>query len=134
MHTALAVNEIIPVKTVLVVERDPDLQDSICELITSFGYRALAATNCASGIAFLSVPEPRIDCLLLGHVTPHSSSSDSLVTIRRLARALPALIVHDGEDPDISEGPYSSDKVDALDLPFSAYELKQRLHGFLDNP
>lgn len=121
-------------KTVLVVERDPDLQDSICELITSFGYRVLAATNFASGIAFLSEPEPQIDCLLLGHVTPQSNSSDSLAAIRRLAQSLPTLIVHDGDDPDISEDPYFGDKVDALDLPFSAYGLKQRLHGFLDNP
>ncbi len=124
----------IPVKTVLVVERDPDLQDSICELITSFGYRALAATNCASGIAFLSEPDPQIDCLLLGHVTPQSSSSESIATIRKLARSLPALIVHDGEDSDVSEDPHLSDKVDVLDLPFSAYDLKQRLHGFLENP
>ncbi len=81
-------------ETILVVEDDADLRETVVTTLTQLGYRAMSAANAASALRILAGPEP-IDLLFTDVMMPGGMLGPALAKRARELRPGHRCAVHD---------------------------------------
>jgi len=125
MHTS-PMAEALP--TVLVVDDDPDIRESIEELLTSDGLHAAVASN---GLEALRVIENRpIGVVLLDLMMPVMDGRQMVEEMRRRGLSVPVVLLSAGRD---LRRVSSELGLDAIEKPFDLDELLTKVREHLDD-
>ena len=121
-------------ETVLVVEDDDDVRDSVVETIRSLGYRVLEAADAQAALDLLETGS-KVDLVFTDVVMPGPVQSPELA--RRARTLLPdvAVLFTSGYTEDIVfHGGRLDPGVDLLSKPYRREDLARRLRQVLDGP
>jgi DNA-binding NtrC family response regulator len=111
------------IKTILLVDDDIDLLDSIAEVLRTRGYFVLEHSDPREALESCQVNE-NLNCVLTDVDMPGTDGMSLLAEIRRIHPTVDGLLM----TGNISWwGPASSDNIDCLRKPFSCEELFQAL-------
>ena len=120
-------------ETVLVVEDDAEVRDTVVALLTDLGYRVLKAVDAASGLAVIESGAP-IDLLFTDVVMPGTLKSPEMA--RRARERLPDLAVlftSGYPENSIVHGGRLDAGIELLSKPYTREALARRLRHVLAN-
>ena len=118
-------------QTVLIVEPNPDLRTTICDILTQSGYRGLAAADAAGALAYL-VSDERIHVLLTEALLPGGVRGADLVrSARQMLPDLRALVTSGAADEAIRSAQTADGSYEFLKKPYLAADLVRVISGML---
>ncbi len=105
-------------QTVLIVEPNPDLRTTICDILTQSGYRGLAVADAAGALAYL-VSDERIHVLLTEALLPGGVRGADLVrSARQMLPDLRALVTSGAPDEAIRSAQTADGSYEFLKKPY----------------
>ncbi len=117
-------------ETILVVEDDADLRDTVVTALTQFGYRALAAPNADRALSILNGPE-HIDLLFTDVMMPGGTLGPELARrARELRPKIEVLFTTGYADSAVLSGGIAA--ADVIHKPYRNEELAMRVRHVLD--
>jgi PAS domain S-box-containing protein len=119
-------------ETILVVEDDADLRDTVVTALTQLGYRALSAANGAAAVRILSGPE-RIDLLFTDVMMPGGMLGPALAKrARELRPDIDVLFTTGYADMSVLAGAAGLSSSDVIHKPYRNEDLAMRIRHVLD--
>jgi CheY-like chemotaxis protein len=119
-------------ETILVVEDDADLRDTVVTALTQFGYRALAAPNAERALSILSGPE-HIDLLFTDVMMPGGVLGPELARrARELRPDIDVLFTTGYAESHVLSGAGTLAPGDMIQKPYRNEELAMRVRHVLD--
>jgi signal transduction histidine kinase/CheY-like chemotaxis protein len=119
-------------ETILVVEDDADLRDTVVTALTQLGYRALAAANGAAAVRILSGTE-RIDLLFTDVMMPGGMLGPALAKrARELRPDIDVLFTTGYADNAVLAGTAGLTSSDVIHKPYRNEDLAMRIRHVLD--
>ncbi|HEY0683699.1 MAG TPA: PAS domain-containing protein [Steroidobacter sp.] len=119
-------------ETILVVEDDADLRDTVVTALSQLGYRALAAANGAAAVRILSGPE-RIDLLFTDVMMPGGMLGPALAKrARELRPDIDVLFTTGYADNAVLAGTAGLTASDVIHKPYRNEDLAMRIRHVLD--
>jgi len=120
-------------ETVLVVEDDEDLRETVIEMLSELGYRVLKAKDAQSALAIIESGIP-IDLLFTDVVMPGSLRSPELARkARERVPGIEVLFTSGYTDNAIVHGGKLDDGVDLLSKPYTREALARKIRHVLRN-
>ncbi len=119
-------------ETILVVEDDDDVRETVVELLSDLGYKVLRARDAASGLAIIESGMP-IDLLFTDVVMPGPLKSHEMA--KRAQERLPGLSVlytSGYTENSIVHGGRLDEDVELLSKPYTREDLAHRVRACLD--
>jgi CheY-like chemotaxis protein len=119
-------------ETILVVEDDDDVRETVVELLSDLGYKVLRARDAASGLAIIESGMP-IDLLFTDVVMPGPLKSHEMA--KRARERLPGLSVlytSGYTENSIVHGGRLDEDVELLSKPYTREDLAHRVRACLD--
>ncbi len=118
-------------QTVLIVEPNPDLRATICDILTQSGYRGLPAADAAGALAYL-VSDERIQVLLTeSHLPGGVRGADLARSARQMLPDIRALVTSSAPDEAIRSAQTNDAVYEFLRKPFRAADLVRVIGGML---
>lgn len=119
-------------ETILVVEDDADLRETVVTALTQLGYRALSAANGAAALRILSGPE-RIDLLFTDVMMPGGMLGPALAKrARELRPDIDVLFTTGYADTAVLAGTAGLTSSDVIHKPYRNEDLAMRIRLVLD--
>jgi PAS domain S-box-containing protein len=119
-------------ETILVVEDDADLRDTVVTALSQLGYRALSAANGAAAVRILSGPE-RIDLLFSDVMMPGGMLGPALAKrARELRPDIDVLFTTGYADNAVLAGTAGLTSSDVIHKPYRNEDLAMRIRHVLD--
>jgi PAS domain S-box-containing protein len=119
-------------ETILVVEDDDDVRETVVDLLSELGYRVLKARDAASGLAIVESGVP-IDLLFTDVVMPGAMQSPEMaLKARKLLPDLKVLFTSGYTEGGIVHGGRLDPGVDLLPKPHTREVLARRVRSCLD--
>jgi CheY-like chemotaxis protein len=119
-------------ETILVVEDDADLRETVVTALSQLGYRALAAPNADTAMRILSGPE-RIDLLFTDVMMPGGMLGPTLAKrARELRPDIEVLFTTGYADTSALNGTAGLTAADIIHKPYRNEELALRIRYVLD--
>jgi PAS domain S-box-containing protein len=119
-------------ETILVVEDDADLRETVVTALTQLGYRALSAANGAAAVRILSGPE-RIDLLFTDVMMPGGMLGPALAKrARELRPDIDVLFTTGYADNAVLAGTAGLTSSDVIHKPYRNEDLAMRIRLVLD--
>jgi FixJ family two-component response regulator len=116
--------------TVLVIDDDDAMRDSLCCLMDSM---KLACRTYSSALDFLKISElPRLGCILLDIRMPGMSGMELLENLKERRNPLPVIIITGHGDVPLAVQAIKLGAFDFVQKPFSAQLLLERVQAALD--
>lgn len=112
--------------SVVVVEDDDDVAESLEALLESYGYIAF---RFASAEAFLAAPEPAADCLLIDMRLPGLTGLELLETLRTRGSTTPVIFVTGHGDIDLAVRSLRTGARDFIEKPYDDVDLIARIEA-----
>ena len=122
------------VKTILLIEPDCDLQRAIREILETFDYRVLVASNGRRAMESCSSHAHLIDGLVVAAVLPDRTGVELVDSLRALSRHVPALLLATFGDDETREQRVASGDVDLLRVPFAVETFRCKVQQMLKRP
>jgi two-component system response regulator AtoC len=119
--------------TVLVVDDDDDVRNSLSEFLTSGGYRVRSAVGGAEALELLQ-SEPPVDCVLLDLVMPRVDGFEVLRRMRERPGQVPVVVLSALSDAEDVVKAMKLGASDYLPKPFEIGELDLVLRRALERP
>ena len=121
-------------ETLLLVEDDDALRDSVHRCLTQLGYRLLEASTGAAALQIWEQHRQEINLLLTDMVMPGGMTGRELAEhLRRENPNLKVLYVS-GYSAELSSQEFPADSITFLAKPFPAHELARAIRACLDQP
>jgi signal transduction histidine kinase/TolB-like protein/CheY-like chemotaxis protein len=118
-------------QTVLIVEPNPELRTTICDILTQSGYRGLPAADAAGALAYL-VSDERIHVLLTEALLPGGvRGADLARSARQMLPDLRALVTSGAPDEAIRSAQTADGSYEFLKKPYLAADLVRVISGML---
>nr|WP_294522017.1 ATP-binding protein [uncultured Rhodopila sp.] len=118
-------------QTVLIVEPNPDLRTTICDILTQSGYRGLPTADAAGALAYL-VSDERIHVLLTEALLPGGvRGADLARSARQMLPDLRALVTSSAPDEAIRSAQAADGAYEFLKKPYLAADLVRVIGGIL---
>ena len=108
---------------VLVVDDEPLIRWSIAETLGAAGHQVTEAQDAASALRALS-DSPDTDLVLLDFRLPDSNDLGLLAEIRRMAPAVPVIMMTAFGTPDVTAGALKLGALTVLNKPFNMHDLE----------
>jgi PAS domain S-box-containing protein len=119
-------------ETILVVEDDADLRDTVVTALTEFGYRALAAANAEKALSILAGSE-KIDLLFTDVMMPGGTLGPELARrARELRPDIDVLFTTGYAESNVLNGVSGISQSDVIHKPYRNEELAMRVRHVLD--
>jgi PAS domain S-box-containing protein len=119
-------------ETILVVEDDADLRETVIAALTQLGYRALSAANAAAALRILAGPE-EIDLLFTDVMMPGGMLGPALAKrARELRPNIDVLFTTGYAETTVLAGTASLGNIDVLHKPYRNEDLAMRIRTVLD--
>jgi PAS domain S-box-containing protein len=119
-------------ETILVVEDDADLRETVVTALTQFGYRALSAANAERALSILAGPEP-IDLLFTDVMMPGGTLGPELARrARELRPKIDVLFTTGYAESTVLAGAGGVPPGDVIQKPYRNEELAMRVRHVLD--
>jgi PAS domain S-box-containing protein len=119
-------------ETILVVEDDADLRETVVTTLTQFGYHAIAAGNAAAALRVLSGPEP-VDLLFTDVMMPGGVLGPALAKrARELRPGIRVLFTTGYAENAVLAGATSVSAADVINKPYRNEDLATRIRSVLD--
>jgi DNA-binding NtrC family response regulator len=109
---------------VLVVDDEPLIRWSIAETLGAAGHQVTEAQDAASALRALA-DAPDTDLVLLDFRLPDSNDLGLLAEIRRMAPAVPVIMMTAFGTPDVTAGALKLGALKVLNKPFNMHELER---------
>ena len=114
------------VQTVLLVDDDAFVRESVAWLLEDLGYQVRAAADGHEAIRAIEA-DPAIDVVILDHTMPGLSGMATLDRLRALRPRLPVVYATGRLDPETTQRLARFPKVRAVAKPFTPEELQEAL-------
>ena len=119
-------------ETILVVEDDADLRDTVVTALTQFGYRALSAANAEKALRILASNE-KIDLLFTDVMMPGGTLGPELARrARELRPEIDVLFTTGYAESNVLNGVSGISQSDVIHKPYRNEELAMRVRHVLD--
>jgi len=118
-------------ETLLVVEDEDDLRDSICEYLASLGYNVLAAASGPQALDIAAQFEARIDLLISDLVMPRLGGRELAQLLTAARPALKTIFISGYTDDEIVRLSVAEESIAFLQKPFSLATLARKLRDLL---
>ncbi|HEY5810089.1 MAG TPA: PAS domain S-box protein [Povalibacter sp.] len=119
-------------ETILVVEDDADLRETVVTALTQFGYRALSAANAEKALKILSSPE-HIDLLFTDVMMPGGTLGPELARrARELRPEIDVLFTTGYAESNVLSGASGIPAAEVIHKPYRNEELATRVRHVLD--
>lgn len=112
--------------TVIVVEDDDDVAESLEALLGGYGYAVLRFTSAET---FLAAPEPAADCLLIDMRLPGLTGLELFEKLRARGSATPAIFVTGHGDVDLAVRSLHAGACDFIEKPYDDADLIERIEA-----
>ncbi len=117
--------------TILLVDDDPNVRDTVRRMLTNLGYSVVAASNGEEALAHLNVEDVAIDLLLADMRMPGLSGREVAYRARKMRPALKILFLTAFVDDLFSGNQTLEDGMAFLEKPFSARGLEEAIRLLL---
>jgi CheY-like chemotaxis protein len=119
-------------ETILVVEDDADLRDTVVTALAQFGYRALSAANAEKALTILAGSE-KIDLLFTDVMMPGGTLGPELARrARELRPDIDVLFTTGYAESSVLNGVSGISQSDVIHKPYRNEELAMRVRHVLD--
>jgi CheY-like chemotaxis protein len=119
-------------ETILVVEDDADLRETVITALTQLGYRALSAANAAAALRILGGPE-HVDLLFTDVMMPGGTLGPALAKrARELRPQLEVLFTTGYAETNVLAGAAGLGSADMIHKPYRSEDLAMRIRHVLD--
>jgi two-component system, cell cycle sensor histidine kinase and response regulator CckA len=119
-------------ETLLLVEDDDGIRESLKELLQWYGYRVIEAVDGEDGIRAFRKQHGRVDLLLLDLVMPNKNGKEVYEAIRQLAPGIPALFMSGYAADILSAKGVLREEVNLISKPVSITDLCTKIREVLD--
>jgi CheY-like chemotaxis protein len=118
-------------ETLLVVEDEPELRDSVSVQLRARGYDVRTAENGVDAITKCKSADGLPDAVIMDLGMPHMSATDLLAALREIAPDLPIVAMTGYVEPDVHAGVVAAGVRKIVQKPFEMEELLAALRDVL---
>jgi CheY-like chemotaxis protein len=119
-------------KTVLVVDDEPLVRDSVVALLEARGYRVLPAATASEAEAHFAVEQGSVELLITDVRMPACSGIELARRLRDREPGLPVLYISGFNDAAADWGDSGAGRSRSLDKPFTGQQLDDAVRSLLD--
>jgi PAS domain S-box-containing protein len=113
--------------TVLLVEDEEMVRDMAEAVLTSLGFKVLAAKDGLEAVEMLRQHQDEIHCVLLDLTMPHMDGWETLAALRGLRSDIPVVLVSGYDEANVMQGDHAELPQAFLHKPYSMKDLKAAL-------
>jgi len=118
-------------ETILVVDDESDLRETLAQALASVGYQVVTAANGEEAVARFAAAPEQVALVLMDVVMPRLSGMDAARRIRALNKGVPLILATGYDDRQVLEEARTWDRTLILSKPLPVASLSRRIRELL---